>query len=156
MKSIVTGLNKLIGPGYRILGLTIFSSFFFFILPVWSSENNNASSNNKSGKSVLIEATMCEEIKDGLPLNQAVLFSIEKGKVLCFSTFDAIPGPTTIFHKWYFRDKLIYKIKLSLKPPRWSTYSSIKLRDTDRGPWRVEIIDQQNHLYQTMRFSIAD
>jgi len=99
---------------------------------------------------------MCEEIKDGSPLNQAILFSMEKGKVICFSTFGDIPKQTTVFHKWYFRDKLIYKIKLSLKPPRWSTYSSIKLRDTDRGPWRVEITDQQNNIFQTLRFSVAD
>ena len=99
---------------------------------------------------------MCEEIKDGLPLNRAILFSIERGKVICFSAFEKIPERTTIFHKWYFRDKLIYRNKLSLNPPRWSTYSSIKLRDTDRGPWRVDIVSQENHVYQTLRFSIVD
>lgn len=156
MKSIVTKLNRLMGRSRKILVLTIFTSLILSPLLGWSSKDNNASSNNKSGKPVLIEATMCEEIKDGRPLNRAILFSIEKGKVICFSAFEKIPERTTIFHKWYFRDKLIYRNKLSLKPPRWSTYSSIKLRDTDRGPWRVDIVNQENHVYQTLRFSIAD
>ena len=132
MKSIVTKLNRLMGRTRIILVVIIF--IFLSPLPGWSSKDNNTSSNNTSGKPVLIEATMCEEMKDGLPLNRAILFSIEKGKVICFSAFEKIPERTTIFHKWYFRDKLIYRNKLSLKPPRWSTYSSIKLRDTDRGP----------------------
>lgn len=153
---MATRLNRLIGRSRIIFILTILSSLVFFLLPVWSSENNTDSSNNKSGAPILIKATMCEEIKDGLPLNPAILFSIERGKVICFSAFEKIPERTTIFHKWYLRDKLIYRNKLSLKPPRWSTYSSIKLRDTDRGPWRVDIVNQDNYVYQTLRFSVAD
>ena len=156
MKRPIPGLNELISRKHGIILLILFSVFFISPHPVFCSEEISSSIKNKPDKSVLSEATMCEEMKDGLPLNRSILFSIEKGKVLCFTSFDNIPERTTIFHKWFFRDKLIYKIKLSLKPPRWSTFSSIKLRDTDRGPWRVEIIDQQNHLYQTMRFSITD
>jgi hypothetical protein len=141
---------------FLLLVVIIFIFLFLSPLPIWSAEKNHASSNNKSGKPLLIEATMCEEIKDGVPVNRAILFSIEKGKVICFNAFDKIPERTTIFHKWYFRDKLIYRNRLSLKPPRWSTYSSIKLRDTDRGPWRVDIVNQESHVYQTLRFSIAD
>jgi hypothetical protein len=153
---MATRLNRLIGRRHIILVLTLFSSLLFFLLPVWSSENNPDFSNKKPGSPILINATMCEEIKDGFPLNRAILFSIERGKVVCFSAFEKIPERTTIFHKWYLRDKLIYRNKLSLKPPRWSTYSSIKLRDTDRGPWRVDIVNQDNYVYQTLRFSVAD
>ena len=156
MESIITKLNRLISRNRRILVVIIFVFLWLDPLPGWSSKDNNASSDNKPDKPVLTEATMCEEIKDGLPLNRAILFSIEKGKVICFSAFEKIPEQTTIFHKWYFRDKLIYRNKLSLNPPRWTTYSSIKLRDTDRGPWRVDIVNQENHVYQTLRFSIAD
>lgn len=156
MKNHITGLN---GPISREKLQIILIAFFILLLsplPAQPSGDTGGASKDNSPKPVLVEATMCEEIKDGLPLNQSVLFSIEKGKVLCFSTFGDIPERTTIFHKWFFRDKLIYKIKLSLNPPRWSTYSSIKLRDTDRGPWRVEITDQQNNIYRILRFSIAD
>jgi hypothetical protein len=156
MKINISGFKELIGLNHGLISLILVSVFFFSPLPVLSLDKDNKSVNNNSRAPVLIEATLCEDMKDGLPLNRAILFSMEKGKVFCFSIFDNINERTTIFHKWYFRDKLIYRNKLSLKPPRWSTYSSIKLRDTDRGPWRVDIVNQENYIYQTLRFSIAD
>jgi hypothetical protein len=156
MKSPVNGLKVPINLKKAIITLVLSFSFVLSAQSILHSEDGGGASKDVSPKPILAEAVMCEEIVDGRPFNQTILFSLERGKVLCFTTFGEIPEHTTIFHKWYFKDKLIYKIKLVLKPPRWSTYSSIKLRDTDRGPWRVEIIDQQNNLYKTLRFSVAD
>jgi hypothetical protein len=30
------------------------------------------------------------------------------------------------------------------------------LRETDKGPWRVEISDQNGRVFSTLRFSITD
>jgi len=30
------------------------------------------------------------------------------------------------------------------------------LRDDDKGPWRVEILDAEDELIQTLRFSVVD
>jgi len=38
----------------------------------------------------------------------------------------------------------------------WSTYSQIQLRETDKGPWRVEISDQNGKVFDVLRFSITD
>ena len=46
--------------------------------------------------------------------------------------------------------------KLFLTPPRWATLSSIQPRNSDKGPWRVEIADKNGKIYQTLRFSITD
>jgi hypothetical protein len=48
------------------------------------------------------------------------------------------------------------KKKLFLKPPSWSTYSSIQLREADKGPWRVEVTDDKGKLFATLRFSVTD
>jgi hypothetical protein len=53
-------------------------------------------------------------------------------------------------------DKLSTKKKLVLKPPRWSTFSSIQLREADKGPWRVEITDDDENILRILRFSIVD
>ena len=63
---------------------------------------------------------------------------------------------TATLHKWYRRGELITTKRLTLKPPRWSTYSSIQLREADKGPWRVEIWDDYNHLLDTLRFSVTE
>ena len=107
-------------------------------------------------KLTLVRAVMCEEINGQTPQGEAIAFSVKLGKVLCFSSFDFVPQQTSIHHKWYFRDKISSEVKLSLKPPRWDVFSRIHLRDTDKGPWRVEVIDQKGKILYVLRFSIVD
>jgi hypothetical protein len=104
----------------------------------------------------LVRAVMCESIEGYEPRNSAVVFSINVGKISCFTSFDGIKAPTATLHKWYRRDELVTAKRLTLKPPSWSTYSSIQLREADKGPWRVEIWDDHNQLLQTLRFSVTD
>jgi len=99
---------------------------------------------------------MCEGIESYAPKTAAVVFSIEIGKVSCYSSFDPVPEKTYIYHLWYLKDRLTTRKRLYLKPPRWSTYTSIQLREADRGPWRVEITDKDGNVFKTLRFSITD
>ena len=104
----------------------------------------------------LVEAVMCESIESYAPQTPAVVFSINIGKVSCYSNFDPVPEKTYIYHRWYFKDRLTTQKKLFLKSPRWGTYTSIQLREADRGPWRVEITDKDGNIFKTLRFSITD
>ena len=45
-------------------------------------------------------------------------------------------------HRWYFRDKLHTEAVLTIEDSPWRTYSENWLLDNQRGPWRVEIVDQ--------------
>ena len=102
------------------------------------------------------QAVMCEGIKDYEPVNKAVVFSMEIGKIYCFTSFDHIPQKTVIYHNWYRRDKLVTTKRLSLQPPKWSTFSSIQLREADIGPWRMEIKDKTKKVLRIVKFSVTD
>lgn len=115
-----------------------------------------AASPNKPGALTLTEAVMCEGIESYAPKIPAVVFSINIGKVSCYSNFDPVPEKTYIYHRWYFKDRLTTRKRLYLKPPRWATYTSIQLREADRGPWRVEITDKDGNILKVLRFSITD
>jgi len=104
----------------------------------------------------MTKGVMCEEIKDGQPLNEGLIFSSGLGKITCYTEFDSITEKTTIYHCWYFKDNLSTKRKLILNPPHWSVFSQIQLRETEKGPWRVEILDQDGNVLQILRFSIID
>lgn len=104
----------------------------------------------------LLKAVMCESIQGYEPVNPAVVFSIELGRVSCFTEFDQISAQTFIHHKWYRKDSLINVKRLTINPPRWSSFTSVQLRDADKGPWRVEITDENDRLMRTLRFSITD
>jgi hypothetical protein len=104
----------------------------------------------------LVRAVMCEAIEKFTPVNQAVVFSIERGSLMSFSEFYPVPEQTVIYHKWYNRGVLISAKQLTIYPPRWSSFSSMQLRETDKGPWQVDITDQNGRIFKTLRFSITD
>jgi hypothetical protein len=101
-------------------------------------------------------AVMCEEIFDSAPRNQTVVFSLAKEKAVCFTSFITVPKQTFIYHNWFYRDIPSARRRLLVRPPRWSTYSSIQIRKTDVGPWRVEITDSQGKIMHVLRFSITE
>jgi len=107
-------------------------------------------------KLALAKAVICESIQEYAPVNAAVVFSIERGRISCFTDFDPVPQKTYIHHKWYRRDSLVTVKRLTLNPPRWSSFTSVQLRDADKGPWRVEVTDADDTLLRTLRFSITD
>lgn len=101
-------------------------------------------------------AVMCEDIQDRQPKNEGVVFSIGKGKIFCYNIFENVSEKSTITHNWYNRDNLSTKIKLNIQPPRWATYSTIQLRESDKGPWKVEITDSEDKIIKILRFSVVD
>jgi len=123
-------------------------------LTILPAQGLNAES--KIPKMVLNQAVISESIKNFQPVNLAAIFSISLEEVFCFSNFDPVRVKTHIFHKWFKHDKLIFTMRLTLTPPRWSSFSKIQLRDEDKGPWRVEIRDDGDKILQTLRFSISD
>jgi hypothetical protein len=99
---------------------------------------------------------MCEQITNGNPVNQTVIFSISNQTVNCFTAFDPVPADTFIYHSWFRNDNLSTQQKLALKSPRWKTFSSIHLRESDIGPWRVEITASDGRILDILRFSVTE
>jgi hypothetical protein len=135
----------------------IFLAVVFFSSPeALSQDVKNSRGNGNSPKPNLVRAVMCEGVREHDALNQGIVFSVSIGRVLCFSDFEVVPKKSFVYHNWYFRDKLVTRLKLALQPPRWAGTTSIQLREADRGPWRVEVADQEGYVFQTLRFSITD
>ncbi len=121
-------------------------------LPAGAGDNAKAAKDQIT----LVQAVMCEEIQGNTPRNPTSVFSIERRKAICFTSFDPVRKKTVIYHRWLHRDRPSAKIRLTLRPPRWSAYSSIQFRVEDIGPWRVEIIDARGNVLGIVRFSITE
>ena len=137
----------------RLVGL-IWIGFFLLVMDCPISYGN-AQAPRKDGM-IIETAVVSESIQDFRPVNPGVAFSIETGRIVCFTRFDAIPADTFIWHRWYRKDDLVTEQKLMLEAPRWATYSRIQLREFDKGPWRVEIVDPDNQVLTTLRFSVTE
>lgn len=137
-------------PNRKRCGIAAAVIMIAFAWTAWGQETR------APGKLGLVRAVMCETIQEYAPVNPAVVFSIERGRISCFTEFDPVPAQTFINHKWYRNDSLITEKRLTINPPRWSSFTSMQLRDADKGPWRVEITDENGGIMHTLRFSITD
>jgi len=140
---------------YRTLLLFFITIPFLLFLPLAVQSQSDTSDTNADNPA-LVEALMCEDIQEQIPQNPTTVFSIERRKAICYTSFDPVPKKTTIYHHWFHRGRPSARIRLTLKPPRWSTYSSIQLRVEDLGPWQVEITDPKGQILQILRFSITE
>ena len=139
------------------LSVIVPSCLLLFIVPKgFSQQDGEALPGKPAEKLRLLGAEMCEAIQDYCPQNQGIVFSTTVGEILCYTSFDPVPEKTVIYHSWFYKNRLITRAKLSLEPPRWSTFSKIELREADKGPWRVEITDVNGSLLKVLRFSVTD
>ena len=133
-----------------------FFSFTLYLSPATAKDNDTTSAASPTVPSALAHASMCERIEMLAPVNQAVVFSDKKDRVFCLTTFNPVHQQTYVYHTWFQRDKLIKIKRLPLNPPRWTTFSSIQLRQADIGPWYVEINDRDGRLLKILRFSVTE
>jgi hypothetical protein len=141
----------------EILGVLLAIFTMMTIVPATAQDDlTQPEDHQQAQRLTLIEAAMCEFIKNFRPHNPAIAFSTEMGSVSCFSEFDPVPERTIIYHNWYNRDTLVTVKKLTLNPPKWSSFSSIQLRESDKGPWRVEIVTESGDILKVLRFSITE
>ena len=128
----------------------------FFLMQVWAS-GDDTSPLQKRPLPGLRKAVLCEKVlNSNTPIDEGVVFSSKLGKLFCFTDFDPVYDETVIYHRFYFKDKLSSKFPFTLKPPRWAVQSTIYLRESDKGPWRVEITDAEGNIFSSIRFSITD
>jgi hypothetical protein len=140
-------------PRYRIFTLIL---VFMTTAPIGAWTQTAADAPTTLSKLQLGRAAVCETVREGAVVNEAAAFSVSLGRVYCYTDFVSVPEKTLTYHVWYYADRQRASVKLALRPPRWAVYSYITLRNKDRGPWRVEITDEQGNLLRTLRFSIID
>jgi len=143
---------------FKIFFIIFFGYSFLSIAPLCAQTQSDTSGPTEApaGGIKLVQALMSEDLQEQTPKNVTTVFSIERRKAICYTSFDPVPEKTEIYHNWFHRDRPSAKIKLTLKPPRWSTYSSIQFRAQDIGPWRVEITDSNGQIFDILRFSITE
>jgi hypothetical protein len=127
-----------------------------FLLPVTGGMADTISPSRGAESPIVKKAVMCENVQNGLPVNQTIIFDGSRSSAYCWSEFDPVPAESVVYHKWYRKGELITSKKLAVHPPRWAVYTRLPLRQADVGPWHLDITDESGIVITTLRFSITE
>ena len=93
-------------------------------------------------------------VEDREPIGVVNVFASTTEKVYCFLEARDINETVTVAVVWYYGEKEMAKIDLTLKKGwRWRTYSSKKLAGLS-GDWKVELQDAKGNVLQTSEFKV--
>ncbi len=62
----------------------------------------------------------------------------------------------TIFHRWFYKDQQVAEISLAIYSNQYRTFSSKRILAQHTGPWRVELVNQNNEILAKKEFNIAN
>jgi hypothetical protein len=102
----------------------------------------------------VIRAAICLEVVDREPVDAGTQFAPSVGKLYCFTQITGAQGPTEVCHVWYFAEKERARVSLSVNGSSWRTYSSKIIQSHEIGDWRVDVLDPEDKVLETLIFEI--
>ena len=83
-------------------------------------------------------------------------FTIDQGRVYCWTVVTGAGAGDTIYHTWYKGESLVQKVALGVRGARWRTYSYKTLGEGLAGAWRVEVTDRGDRMLAEGTITVAD
>ena len=71
---------------------------FLFPDSATAQSGDTDATKKSAGKIILVQAVMCEGMLELVPRNPTTVFSIERRKAICFTSFDPVTEKTIVYH----------------------------------------------------------
>ncbi|WP_432823653.1 DUF2914 domain-containing protein [Trichloromonas sp.] len=108
----------------------------------------------QAGAMAVAEGLITTQISDRLPVDAVQSYPAASGRLFCFTHIVGAAEGTRVFHVWYRGEQEMARIELSVRSADWRTWSSKSLLPGWAGDWRVEVIDDEGVLLQTIPFTL--
>ena len=98
---------------------------------------------------------VCKDVIDLAPVDAGSSFPASVGKLFYFTKITGALDPTHVTHVWSFDGTERARVELAVNSPNWRTYSSKNIESQEVGAWRVEVIDAEGNVLQTLNFEVT-
>lgn len=102
----------------------------------------------------IYRAALATSIMDREPQGIANKFPGDIEKIYFFTHVQGALNPTVIYHRWYYKGKLMAEVGLPVKSKNWRTYSSKRIIFEWIGNWVVEAVDTKGQVLKSLTFEI--
>ncbi|MBI5206298.1 MAG: DUF2914 domain-containing protein [Candidatus Firestonebacteria bacterium] len=116
-----------------------------------------AVSNNKTSSNIRLaidRGVIAKNVESSSPVEIANSFKGNIEKLYCYTEISNVEPPEKIFHAWYYKDKLITTIELTLKRSRSYTWSYFNIPSGYTGNWEVHVLSEEGKVIANIPFEI--
>ncbi|MBI4414375.1 MAG: DUF2914 domain-containing protein [candidate division NC10 bacterium] len=98
--------------------------------------------------------TVAAGVVDREPQDTAAVFAPTIHTVYYFTEVHGAEAPTTITHRWSYKDQVMAEVKLSVEGSPWRTWSSKTILPEWTGTWKVEALTEAGQVLTGKTFTI--
>jgi hypothetical protein len=127
-------------------------SWFIFVLCVSAFVFNLSAQTTME----VAEMVVCTGVEDRVPVGADTMFLNTVEQLYCFTKVTGAAAEETISHLWYFVDKEMAKVDLTIGGDPWRTWSSKRITEEWSGNWRVDVVTASGEILKSMDFVIQE
>ena len=99
-------------------------------------------------------AALAARIADREPQETAESFAPTIQTVYYFTEVHGAENPTSITHRWSYKDEVMAEVKLPVGGSPWRTWSSKTIQPEWTGTWKVEAVTETGQVVSSKIFTI--
>lgn len=100
-------------------------------------------------------AAICKDVVDREPVDSGNSFTVDVGKLYCFTKIMGAESPTHVTHVWYFDGTERARVDLAVNAASWRTFSSKVIQAHELGAWRVDVLDADGKVLKSLDFEVT-
>ena len=125
-------------------------------------KNTSVTKNNEKESKInygleLVEAVMCSEVDDAIPIGINSTFQSGDKTIYCFSRLDNYYNSSSVvYHSWYYGSQKKAKVRIRIGNGKNQTgVSKRTISSSETGQWRVEIVTADQKVLQIISFEVV-
>lgn len=96
------------------------------------------------------------DVVDRMPADTLNEVTGQRDIIYCWTHITGAEEETTIQHVWYRGDEEMARIELRVASADWRTWSSKSIQPIYAGEWRVEVLDVNGTLLDSVTFRVTE
>jgi hypothetical protein len=94
----------------------------------------------------------CAAVEDRAPVGATTQFLNPIEKIYCYTKITGAADTISVYHVWYYDEKEMARVELTVKSASWRTWSSKKMLQEWSDVWRVDVETEDGTVLASKEF----
>lgn len=100
-------------------------------------------------------AVVATDVVDREPVGEAESFAADVGQVFFYTVIEGDFPETQLEHVWLRDGEEVARVPLTVRGPRWRTWSSKSIPAEWAGDWEARLVDADDNVLATAAFTVG-